>query len=130
MRDAQASVCQRAYDDGHDQRGSSTKPDDPAYRGSREYQPLFLRIYDPVIIGFFTRVVWRCPTAVLIERYRRHIRSGHLDVARAPATSWNEPACLPAPPSENLMSVLAGTMLVEALFDPANLGRLLGEAVA
>jgi 2-polyprenyl-6-methoxyphenol hydroxylase-like FAD-dependent oxidoreductase len=32
--------------------------------------------------------------------------------------------------SEDLLSVLAGTMPVEAFFDPANLGRLLGEAVA
>ena len=54
--------------------------DDPAYRGQSEYTPFFLKIYDPVILGFFTRVVWRCPTTLLVERYRRHIRPHHLDV--------------------------------------------------
>ena len=32
--------------------------------------------------------------------------------------------------SEDLMSVLAGTMPVETFFDPSNLGRLFGEQVA
>jgi hypothetical protein len=49
--------------------------DDPAYEGQREYTPLFLRIYDPLILGFFTPVVWRCPTTRLVEGYRRHL--GH-----------------------------------------------------
>jgi SAM-dependent methyltransferase len=70
-------------------------PDDPAYRGESEYTPFFLRIYDPVILGFFTRVVWRCPTPLLVERYRRHIRPGHLDVG--PGTGYFlERAGLPA----------------------------------
>lgn len=62
------------------------EPDDPAYRGASEYTPFFLRIYDPVILGFFTRVVWRCPTPLLVERYRRHIRHRHLDVG--PGTGY------------------------------------------
>jgi hypothetical protein len=32
---------------------------DPAYEGQREYSPLFLRIYDPVILGLLAPVVWR-----------------------------------------------------------------------
>jgi hypothetical protein len=36
--------------------------DDPAYGGQSEYTPLFLKIHDPLILGFFTRVVWRYPT--------------------------------------------------------------------
>jgi len=71
------------------------KPDDPAYRGQSEYTPFFLKIYDPVILGFFTRVVWRCPTTLLVERYRRHIRPRHLDVG--PGTGYFlERAGLPA----------------------------------
>lgn len=62
------------------------EPDDPAHRGASEYTPLFLRIYDPIILGFFTRVVWRCPTTLLVERYRRHIRPRHLDVG--PGTGY------------------------------------------
>ena len=60
--------------------------DDPAYGGQSEYTPFFLKIYDPVILGFFTRVVWRCPTTRLVERYRRYVRPRHLDVG--PGTGY------------------------------------------
>ena len=59
---------------------SSMERDDPAYAGQREYTPLFLKIYDPLILGFFTPVVWRCPTTRLVEGYRRHLGHRHLDV--------------------------------------------------
>lgn len=69
--------------------------DNPAYRGQSEYTPFFLRVYDPLILGFFTRVVWRCPASRLVERYRRHIRLRHLDVG--PGTGYFlERAGLPA----------------------------------
>jgi SAM-dependent methyltransferase len=60
--------------------------DDPAYGGQREYTPFFLRIYDPVILGFFTPLVWRCPTTRLVEGYRRSVRPPHLDVG--PGTGY------------------------------------------
>ena len=60
--------------------------DDPAYGGQSEYTPFFLRAYDPVVLGFFTRVVWRCPTTRLVEGYRRHVRPRHLDVG--PGTGY------------------------------------------
>jgi SAM-dependent methyltransferase len=60
--------------------------DDPAYEGQREYTPLFLKIYDPLILGFFTPVVWRCPTTRLVEGYRRHLGHRHLDVG--PGTGY------------------------------------------
>lgn len=60
--------------------------DDPAFRGQSEYTPTFLRIYDAVILGVFTRYVWRCPTPRLVEGYRQHIRNGHLDVG--PGTGY------------------------------------------
>jgi len=69
--------------------------DDPAYGGQSEYTPFFLRIYDPVILGFFTRVVWRCPTSRLVDGYRRHVRPVHLDVG--PGTGYFlERASMPA----------------------------------
>lgn len=60
--------------------------DDPAYAGQREYTPFFLRIYDPLVLGVFTRFIWRCPTTRLEEPYRRHARPGHLDVG--PGTGY------------------------------------------
>jgi len=76
-------------------RSSSMDRDDPAYGGQSEYTPFFLKIYDPLVLGFFTRVVWRCPTTRLVERYRRHVRPLHLDVG--PGTGYFlERAGLPA----------------------------------
>jgi SAM-dependent methyltransferase len=60
--------------------------DDPAYAGQSEYTPFFLRIYDPVILGLFTQVIWRCPTSRMVQGYRRHVRSPHLDVG--PGTGY------------------------------------------
>jgi len=37
--------------------------DDPAYRGQSEYTPFFLKIYDPVIMGFSARLISRCPAS-------------------------------------------------------------------
>jgi SAM-dependent methyltransferase len=56
------------------------RPDDPAYRGQRDYTPLALNLYDPLVLGPIARYVWQCPTAALVERYRRYIRDLHLDV--------------------------------------------------
>jgi SAM-dependent methyltransferase len=59
---------------------------DVAYQGQREYTPLFLKIYDPLILGLFAPVVWRCPTTRLVESYRRHLGHRHLDVG--PGTGY------------------------------------------
>ena len=60
--------------------------DDPAYRGQRDYNALLLNAYDPLVLGPIARFIWRCPTSGLVERYRRHIRSNHLDVG--PGTGY------------------------------------------
>jgi len=59
---------------------------DPAYNGQREYTPLFLRVYDPVVLGVLAPVVWRCPAARLADGYRRHAGHRHLDVG--PGTGY------------------------------------------
>jgi SAM-dependent methyltransferase len=59
---------------------------DPAYPGQSEYTRPFLRVYDAVVLGFFLRFVWRCPTSRLVEGYRQHIRDRHLDVG--PGTGY------------------------------------------
>ncbi len=61
-------------------------PDDPAYRGQADYTPALLRLYDPIILGPISRYVWRCPSDLLVERYRRHISERHLDVG--PGTGY------------------------------------------
>jgi SAM-dependent methyltransferase len=50
------------------------------------YTRRFLSIYDAVILGFYLRWVWRCPRAVLAERYRVLTGARHLDVG--PGTGY------------------------------------------
>jgi hypothetical protein len=59
---------------------SSMDRDDPAYRGQSDYNRLLLAVYDPLVLGPIARFVWRCPTSVLLARYRQRIRPPHLDV--------------------------------------------------
>ena len=60
--------------------------DDPAWRGQRDYSRPVLRLYDPFVLGFAARFVWRCPTSRLVDGYREHIRDRHLDVG--PGTGY------------------------------------------
>jgi SAM-dependent methyltransferase len=60
--------------------------DDPAYAGQRDYGPLLLRLYDPIVIRHVSRIVWRCPPDVLLDRFRARVRPNHLDVG--PGTGW------------------------------------------
>ena len=59
---------------------------DPAYQGQADYSPGFLRLYDLLVLGLFTRVMWRISTADHVRLYREHIRSNHLDVG--PGTGY------------------------------------------
>jgi ubiquinone/menaquinone biosynthesis C-methylase UbiE len=69
--------------------------DDPAYRGQAGYTPFLLAIYDPFVLGFMARAVWRCPTPPVVERYRKHLGHRHLDVG--PGTGYFiEKAATPA----------------------------------
>jgi SAM-dependent methyltransferase len=54
--------------------------EDPAYRGQADYTPLLLAVYDVLVLGFMARVVWRSPTTIVVERYRRHLGARHLEV--------------------------------------------------
>jgi SAM-dependent methyltransferase len=60
--------------------------DDPSYKGQSGYTPLLLKIYDPWVLGFMARAVWRCPIPPVIERYRRLVGRRHLDVG--PGTGY------------------------------------------
>jgi SAM-dependent methyltransferase len=54
--------------------------------GHDVYTPAFLRIYDPLVLGFYARFVWRVPKGELLELYERHLSARHLDVG--PGTGW------------------------------------------
>jgi len=67
-------------------RNHGLDPSDAAYAGQEIYSRAFLRIYDPVILGFYGNVVWRCPTSRLVEQYRQRVGHKHLDVG--PGTGY------------------------------------------
>jgi SAM-dependent methyltransferase len=50
------------------------------------YTPLFLRIYDPLVLGFYSARVWRCPLRRLVGHYEENVRRRHLDVG--PGTGY------------------------------------------
>jgi SAM-dependent methyltransferase len=59
---------------------------DPAYRGQADYSPLLLDLYDPIVIGVVSRLVWRFPPSPLVDLYRARIRDRHLDIG--PGTGY------------------------------------------
>ena len=64
---------------------------DPAYKGQRDFTPLTLRFYDPFVLSFSARWVWKCPVERLVENYRWHIRPNHLDVGPGTGTRPGHP---------------------------------------
>lgn len=63
-----------------------TRSEEPTAAGHKAYTPLFLKIYDPLVLGFYSKWVWRCPVGRLIDNYNRHIGRRHLDVG--PGTGY------------------------------------------
>jgi ubiquinone/menaquinone biosynthesis C-methylase UbiE len=49
-------------------------------RGQRIYTPLVLHAYHLFVLGFSNRLVWRWPSATMLERYDRHVGRRQLDV--------------------------------------------------
>jgi SAM-dependent methyltransferase len=60
--------------------------DDPSYKGQSGYTRFLLAIYDPFVIGFMARAVWRCPIPPVVDRYRLNLGRTHLDVG--PGTGY------------------------------------------
>lgn len=48
--------------------------------GAGVYSPLVLRGYDLWVLGISNRLFWRCPTQLLLDRYRRLVAPRHLEV--------------------------------------------------
>ncbi len=68
---------------------------DPAYKGQAGYNRFMLAIYDPFVLGFMTRAMWKSPTSDVVERYRTHIGRRHLDVG--PGTGYCLEKATPPP---------------------------------
>jgi SAM-dependent methyltransferase len=67
-------------------------PSDPAYAGQAVYTPRFLaHVYDPLVVRYNNRFVWRCPSTTLMRLYQEHIGDTHLDVG--PGTAFYLDRC-------------------------------------
>lgn len=61
-------------------------PSEAGYRGFKDYGPLFLKIYDPWVLGFMAPRVWRMGGEAGLDLYRHHMGRRHLDVG--PGTGY------------------------------------------
>ena len=48
--------------------------------GHSFYSRRSLRIYDVLILGWFSRTAWRCPAGRIVRLYDRHVTGNHLDI--------------------------------------------------
>lgn len=54
--------------------------DDPAHAGQAVYSRGFLEVYDALVYGFNSPVLWRCPKSRLVEHYDVNVSARHLDI--------------------------------------------------
>jgi len=59
---------------------------DPGYKGYRGYNRFLLAIYDPWVLGFMARAVWKVPVPPGVQHYRKNLGRRHLDVG--PGTGY------------------------------------------
>lgn len=48
--------------------------------GHAFYTRRALAVYDVAILGFFSLLAWRCPSARILDHYNCHVTSNHLDI--------------------------------------------------
>jgi Methyltransferase domain len=48
--------------------------------GHAFYTRRSLAVYDLAILGYFSRVAWRCPAGRIVDHYNRNVSANHLDV--------------------------------------------------
>ncbi|HUG31769.1 MAG TPA: class I SAM-dependent methyltransferase [Acidimicrobiia bacterium] len=61
-------------------------PNQPGYRGFKDYTPRFLKIYDPWVAGFMAVRVWKSGLEPGLDLYRNHMGRRHLDIG--PGTGY------------------------------------------
>jgi Methyltransferase domain len=48
--------------------------------GHAFYTKRALALYDPAILGFFSRTAWKCPSSRVLAHYDAHVSGNHLDI--------------------------------------------------
>lgn len=53
---------------------------DQVEAGHAFYTKRALAVYDGAILGYFSRVAWKCPSGRILQHYNQHVSTNHLDV--------------------------------------------------
>lgn len=61
-------------------------PNEPGYKGFKDYTPRVLKTYDAWVLGFMAPRVWKMGDEPGLDLYRKHMRRRHLDVG--PGTGY------------------------------------------
>jgi SAM-dependent methyltransferase len=61
-------------------------PEEPGYKGFKDYTPRLLKTYDPWVVGFMAPRIWKMGPEPGVDLYRRHMGERHLDVG--PGTGY------------------------------------------
>ena len=77
----------------------------PAYAGQSVYRRSFLAVYDALVYGFNSPVLWRCPKSRFISHYDRNVSARHLDIGVATGTLLDECRFPLADPELTLMDL-------------------------
>lgn len=104
--------------------------------GHAFYTRRSLALYDLAILGYFSRLAWRCPAGRIVDHYDRHVSANHLDVGVG--TGYFLDHCTfpgsPAPPRLALMdlstSCLDRASRRVARFDPERIEANVLEPIA
>ncbi|MEX2623101.1 MAG: methyltransferase [Acidimicrobiia bacterium] len=61
-------------------------PNEPGYKGFKDYTPRFLKTYNPWVLGFMAPRVWKMGAEPGLDLYRNYMGRRHLDVG--PGTGY------------------------------------------
>lgn len=61
-------------------------PNQPGYKGFKDYTPRFLKIYDPWVVGVMAPLVWKMGSEPGLDLYRKYMGRRHLDIG--PGTGY------------------------------------------
>jgi SAM-dependent methyltransferase len=86
---------------------------DPAHAGQAVYTRSVLSIYDAVVYGFNSPVLWRCPKERIVAHYDANVSARHLDIGVATGALLD--ACsFPAAPELTLMDLNPNSLAAAA----------------
>lgn len=57
-----------------------SKKENDIKRSQAIYTKSFLNFYDLLVLGFFCRFIWRCPSYHILEQYNQYVSANHLDI--------------------------------------------------